>query len=112
MSPLMAVIVGYVLDESFTEPTIAELAVSEQLDSGDQMMKSSVRTGRYRHFKGNEYIVVGVARHSETQEELVVYRQDYGERGLWVRPLAMFGETVEVDGRQLPRFEYLGPEHG
>ena len=61
----------------------------------------------YRHYKGNEYIVIGVARHSETDEELVVYRQDYGERGLWVRPLAMFQETVEVNGKQVPRFEFL-----
>jgi hypothetical protein len=72
----------------------------------------SARTGRYRHYKGNEYIVLGVARHSETEEELVIYRQDYGERGLWARPLAMFEETVEVDGRRAPRFEYLGPADG
>lgn len=70
----------------------------------------TVRTGRYRHYKGNEYIVLGVARHSETQEELVVYRQDYGERGLWVRPQAMFQEVVEVDGKQVLRFEYLGSD--
>jgi hypothetical protein len=55
--------------------------------------------GRYRHYKGNEYIVLGVARHSETGEELVVYRQDYGDRGLWVRPKAMFLETVEMNGQ-------------
>jgi hypothetical protein len=67
----------------------------------------SVQAGRYRHYKGNEYTVVGVARHSETEEELVVYRQEYGEFGLWVRPVAMFAETVEVDGRPMPRFERL-----
>ena len=66
--------------------------------------------GRYRHFKGNEYTVLGVARHSETMEEMVVYQQEYGERGLWVRPKAMFQETVEVDGRTLPRFQFLGPK--
>ena len=66
--------------------------------------------GRYRHYKGNEYIVLGIARHSETDEQLVVYRQDYDERGLWVRPLTMFTETVEVDGRRIPRFEYVGKE--
>lgn len=65
-----------------------------------------VKTGRYRHYKGNEYIVLGVARHSETGEELVVYRQDYGERGLWARPKEMFLETVTVDGRKMPRFEH------
>jgi len=63
--------------------------------------------GRYRHYKGNEYTVVGVARHSETDEELVVYRQEYGEQGLWVRPAEMFAETVEVEGRSVPRFEFL-----
>ena len=66
--------------------------------------------GRYRHYKGNEYVVLGVARHSETDEELVVYRPDYGEQGLWVRPKEMFLETVEVDGQQVPRFQFLGPE--
>ncbi len=66
-----------------------------------------VKTGRYRHYKGNEYIVVGVARHSETDEELVVYRQDYGERGLWVRPKTMFFETIEVNGKLVPRFELI-----
>jgi len=61
--------------------------------------------GRYRHYKGQEYTVLGIARHSETEEELVVYRQEYGDRGLWVRPRSMFLEMVEVDGRSRPRFE-------
>ena len=65
--------------------------------------------GRYRHYKGGEYEVVGVARHSETDERVVVYRPRYGDRGLWVRPLAMFTETVQIDGRPVPRFAYLGP---
>mgnify|MGYP002623597647 CR=1 FL=1 len=68
----------------------------------------SLQPGRYRHYKGNEYIVLGVARHSETEEELVVYRQDYGDRGLWVRPLRMFAETVEVNGTRQPRFAWIG----
>ena len=67
----------------------------------------NLRNGRYRHYKGREYIVMGVARHSETDEALVVYRPDYGERGLWVRPLEMFFETVAVNGAEMPRFEYL-----
>ena len=67
-----------------------------------------IRPGRYRHFKGGEYQVIGVARHSETMEELVVYRALYGERGLWVRPAGMWLETVERDGQRLPRFAYLG----
>ncbi|WP_437203818.1 DUF1653 domain-containing protein [Planctomicrobium sp. SH664] len=70
----------------------------------------TIRPGRYRHYKGQDYLVLGIARHSETEEELVVYRQDYGDRGLWVRPAAMFLETVVVAGEQVPRFGYLGPE--
>jgi len=70
----------------------------------------TVQAGRYRHYKGNEYIVLGVARHSETEEELVVYRQDYGERGLWVRPMAMFEESVEVDGQRMPRFQFIAAD--
>ena len=66
---------------------------------------AEIQPGRYRHYKGNEYTVLGVARHSETLEELVVYRQEYGDRGLWIRPAAMFAETVEVDGKSEPRFQ-------
>ncbi len=64
-----------------------------------------VMPGRYRHYKGQEYEVLGVARHSETEEELVVYRALYGECGLWVRPLGMFEELVDIDGRLVPRFQ-------
>jgi len=71
---------------------------------------TTIPTGRYQHYKGNHYTVLGVARHSETEEELVVYRQEYGERSLWVRPKPMFLETVEVDGRTMPRFRFLGDE--
>ena len=71
-------------------------------------MGSILNPGRYRHFKGNEYEVLGVAKHSETLEELVVYKALYGEHGLWVRPLAMFLEEVEHNGRKVPRFEYIG----
>jgi len=60
--------------------------------------------GRYRHYKGRDYDVIGVARHSETLEPVVVYRPLYGEGALWVRPHAMFAETVEVDGLEVPRF--------
>lgn len=70
-------------------------------------MSEPLRPGRYRHFKGNEYEVIGVARHSETQEPMVVYRPLYGEGGLWVRPLAMFTEIVTHDGKPRPRFEFL-----
>lgn len=70
---------------------------------------TNMPTGRYRHYKGQEYSVIGLARHSETGEELVVYRQEYGDFGLWVRPKAMFLETVLVEGRSLPRFQFIGP---
>lgn len=65
---------------------------------------SALEPGRYRHFKGQPYEVIGTARHSETQEELVVYRALYGEGGLWVRPRAMWDEHVERDGYAGPRF--------
>jgi hypothetical protein len=65
--------------------------------------------GRYRHYKGNDYEVIGDATHSETGEEFVVYRPLYGTRGgLWVRPKAMFEETVVIDGRSVPRFAKIG----
>jgi len=63
--------------------------------------------GKYRHYKGNDYEVIGVATHSETREPMVVYRPLYGEMGLWVRPLAMFLEAVAVDGKTVPRFARL-----
>jgi hypothetical protein len=67
----------------------------------------SLKTGRYRHYKGNEYEVIGVAKHSEDETELVVYRPLYGEKSLWVRPLSMFIETVQIDGETQLRFEYI-----
>ena len=67
-----------------------------------------IKLGRYRHFKGKEYEVLGVARHSETEEELVVYRALYGNFGLWVRPVSMWNETVERDGKTFRRFTYIG----
>ena len=68
----------------------------------------SIKPGRYRHFMGKEYEVLGVARHSETEEELVVYRALYGDFGLWVRPVSMWNETVERDGKTFRRFTYIG----
>ena len=64
--------------------------------------------GLYRHYKGNEYRVIGLARHTETEETLVVYQALYGARGLWVRPVVMFAEQVEIGGRRVPRFERIG----
>ena len=66
-----------------------------------------IQTGLYRHFKGNLYEVIGIATHSETREPLVVYRALYGEYGLWVRPAAMWSETVNRDGYHGPRFQYI-----
>ena len=63
--------------------------------------------GRYRHYKGQDYEVLGVARHSETEEEFVVYRALYGECRLWIRPLGMFEELVYIDGRLVPRFQKI-----
>lgn len=66
-----------------------------------------IKLGKYRHFKGNEYEVIGIARHSETLEEMVVYRALYGEAGIWVRPAEMWNETVERDGKAFQRFTYI-----
>jgi hypothetical protein len=63
--------------------------------------------GLYRHYKGGEYRVIGVARHSETEELLVVYQPQYGEREWWVRPLSMFTEQVKIEGRLIPRFQHI-----
>jgi hypothetical protein len=65
-------------------------------------------TGRYRHYKGRDYQVIGIATHSESGERLVVYRPLYGEGALWVRPLAMFTEAVLLDGQRVPRFAFIG----
>ncbi len=70
-------------------------------------MSETIKLGKYRHFKGNEYEVIDVARHSETLEELVVYRALYGEGGLWVRPAQMWNEMVTRDGRTFKRFEKI-----
>ena len=67
-----------------------------------------LKIGKYRHFKGNEYELLGVATHSETMEPMVVYRALYGDHGLWVRPLKMWTQTVERDGYCGPRFQYIG----
>lgn len=67
----------------------------------------TLKTGIYRHYKDKLYQVIGVARHSETEEEHVVYRPLYGERGLWIRPLSMFDESIEQDGVKVKRFTFI-----
>lgn len=69
---------------------------------------NEIKPGRYRHFKGNEYLVLYVAKHSETLEDMVVYQALYGERGIWVRPASMWNELVERDGKTFRRFTYIG----
>jgi len=72
------------------------------------MMHAEPQPGKYQHYKGPFYEVMGIATHSESGERLVAYRALYGEYGLWVRPLAMFCETVQVDGKPVPRFAAVG----
>lgn len=72
------------------------------------MIMNEIKLGKYRHFKGNEYEVIAIAKHSETTEDMVVYKALYGEGGLWVRPASMWNETVERDGKIFRRFEYIG----
>jgi hypothetical protein len=68
----------------------------------------AIRPGIYRHFRGNEYELLAVGRHSETLEPMVVYRALYGDGGVWTRPASMWDEPVEHDGRSVPRFTYIG----
>lgn len=79
------------------------LIIVQELD-----MTQEIKLGKYKHYKGGEYEVLGVAKHSETLEELVVYQALYGEKELWVRPIEMFMEEVSLDGKLVPRFKYVG----
>ena len=72
------------------------------------MKSKKLKLGRYRHYKGGEYEVIGVAKHSETLDHLVVYRALYDEHVLWARPLEMFSEKIEIDGNKMPRYKYIG----
>ncbi len=78
--------------------------------SAESLAKAEPRRGRYRHYKGNDYLVIGLARHSETREPLVVYQALYGERGLWVRPAAMFNEEITFAGKRVARFAWIASQ--
>ena len=73
-------------------------------------MENDIKPGLYRHFKGMEYKVIGTARHSETEEIMVVYQAMYGDHGLWVRPASMWNETIVRDGISYQRFTYIGED--
>ena len=73
-------------------------------------MEQEIKIGKYRHFKGNEYEVIALATHSETGESMVVYRALYGDGGVWVRPVSMWDESVEREGKVYKRFTYIGGE--
>ena len=98
----------YVKDVACDERRATSL--TEMATMTDLQPLPSTPTGRYRHYKGNAYEVVGVVRHSETLEPLVLYRALYGDSGLWVRPHAMFFGEVEVDGVAQPRFAFVGDQ--
>ena len=70
-------------------------------------MNEKLRLGKYKHYKGKRYEVIGIAKHSETLEKLIVYHALYGENDLWVRPLRIFLESVEIKGKKVPRFKFL-----
>lgn len=84
----------------------SDIAKIEELPTYEEAVES-IPLGRYRHYKGNEYEVIGIARHSETTEPMVVYRALYGDGGTWVRPAYMWNETVERDGKTALRFERI-----
>ncbi len=81
--------------------------LTNRSNPGKRNMNATIEPGRYRHYKGNDYQVYSVVTHSETLEPLVLYRALYGDKGLWVRPLSMFLETVDVNGETLARFSLV-----
>lgn len=91
-------------DFALAAPESSPVFKQEKAPASSDDIPAPVTPGRYRHFKGNEYEVIGIAKHSETGEQLVVYRAMYGEQDLWVRPYDMFTETVEQNGSRVPRF--------
>jgi hypothetical protein len=86
---------------------ILSLALALAIPTHATKLGKLMKLGIYKHYKGNLYQVIGVARHTETAEEVVVYQSLYGDYGLWARPRAMFEETVEIEGKVTPRFTFL-----
>ena len=93
--------VGKLRSQSDRNPPLAE-------NLRNVMGNNMFKIGKYKHYKGKEYVVIGLAKHSETLQNLVVYRALYGNNDLWVRPLKMFTEEVEIDGIKIRRFKYVG----
>jgi len=83
---------------------------AQELLAGENRNTNPIKLGVYRHYKGNKYEVVGFARHSETLEDMVIYQALYGDGETWVRPLYIWSESVDIDGKAVKRFEYVG-EH-
>ena len=92
----------------FPSKTNHRAGTPARFSKGDEIM--DIKPGKYRHFKGKEYRVIGIANHSETLEPMVVYQALYGEKQLWVRPAAMWNETVDKDGYLGPRFQYINED--
>ena len=98
---------AFVPPEWFGEDVTNENEYTNAAISKKRLAVPEIKPGRYRHFKGNEYEVLYIARHSESTEPMVVYRALYGEGGVWVRPAFMWNETVEHEGRLVPRFSLV-----
>ncbi len=97
MTPTMTQTMTPTMTQTMT-PTVTPTVTKQETE---------IKRGKYRHYKGNEYEVIGMARHSETLEELVIYRALYGNHDIWARPVSMWNEKILVNGKEVPRFEFL-----
>jgi ribosomal-protein-alanine N-acetyltransferase len=101
---------GFVYQKDSIQPHIDGQRFFDSKDYLLELTKPSVPLRRYRHYKGNDYEVIGFAKHSETDEDMVIYKALYGEGGTWARPLSMWENPIEVDGKTVKRFEYIGDD--